>query len=309
MEQVRSWLTEHGLGSYADSFSELGYDDLGLLPELDEAELEELVALTEMKRGHAVKMKKRLAEICGGSSGNDGGETNELVIQEELATKLVAKLSAKLSVTLDRHEERIHALEEVLSVSAAAAPAPMRRAGMAASTDSAAKPRAAAAAAKGLERGFLASSAAAPTPAPAPAPPTPTPSGREATAVASPAPPPAAATVPAAASSAKVAAPKAPAVPLDEELAIDTPDEFQCVITKEMFREPVITSDGHTYERSAIRQWLESHDTSPRTGNVLPDRVLRPNHVLRSQIVEFRERHGLAALPVWEVRFSSLPSY
>ena len=224
MEQVRSWLTEHGLGSYADSFSELGYDDLGLLPELDEAELEELVALTEMKRGHAVKLKKRLAEICGGSSGNDGGETNELVIQEELATKLVAKLSAKLSVTLDRHEERIHALEEVLSVSAAAAPAPMRRAGMAASTESAAKPRAAAAAAKGLERGFLASSAAAPTPAPAPAPPTPTPSGREATAVASPAPPPAAATVPAAASSAKVAAPKAPAVPLDEELAIDTPD-------------------------------------------------------------------------------------
>ena len=76
--------------------------------------------------------------------------------------------------------------------------------------------------------------------------------------------------------------------------------QFQCVITKEMFREPVITSDGHTYERSAIKQWLESHDTSPRTGNVLPDRVLRPNHVLRSQIVEFRERHGLAALPVWE---------
>jgi hypothetical protein len=89
-------------------------------------------------------------------------------------------------------------------------------------------------------------------------------------------------------------------VPLDEEIKIDTPDEFQCVITKEMFREPVITSDGHTYERSAIKQWLEAHDTSPRTGNVLPDRVLRPNHVLRSQIVEFRERHGLAPLPVWE---------
>ena len=43
----------------------------------------------------------------------------------------------------------------------------------------------------------------------------------------------------------------------------------------------------------------------PRTGTnakpkPLPDRVLRPNHVLRSQIVEFRERHGLPALPGWE---------
>ena len=28
--------------------------------------------------------------------------------------------------------------------------------------------------------------------------------------------------------------------------------------------------------------------------------MLRPNHVLRSQIVEFRERHGLPALPGWE---------
>eukprot|EP01048_Picozoa_sp_COSAG05_P026872 COSAG05_NODE_7556_length_797_cov_0.988539_2_plen_113_part_00 len=40
--------------------------------------------------------------------------------------------------------------------------------------------------------------------------------------------------------------------PLDEELQIDIPDEFQCVITKELFRHPVITSDGHTYEHSAV---------------------------------------------------------
>eukprot|EP01048_Picozoa_sp_COSAG05_P026871 COSAG05_NODE_7556_length_797_cov_0.988539_1_plen_121_part_10 len=49
-----------------------------------------------------------------------------------------------------------------------------------------------------------------------------------------------------------------------------------------------------------IKQWLENHNTSPRTGNELPDKILRPNHVLRAQIVEFRERKGLPALPPWE---------
>jgi hypothetical protein len=44
-------------------------------------------------------------------------------------------------------------------------------------------------------------------------------------------------------------------------------DEFLCPIMYQLFRDPVIAYDGHTYERSAIENWLEDHQTSPRTGN------------------------------------------
>ena len=34
--------------------------------------------------------------------------------------------------------------------------------------------------------------------------------------------------------------------------------------------EPVSTVDGHTYDRKAIEEWLERHDTSPVTGALEP---------------------------------------
>lgn len=43
-------------------------------------------------------------------------------------------------------------------------------------------------------------------------------------------------------------------------------DEFMCPITYELMREPVVASDGHTYEKSAIEKWLKSHQISPRNG-------------------------------------------
>lgn len=76
------------------------------------------------------------------------------------------------------------------------------------------------------------------------------------------------------------------------------PPEFVDCITHSLMQDPVITADGHSYERSAIEDWLRLHDTSPKTGEVLPpppggkgvDKTLRPNHILRCQIIEFRER-------------------
>ena len=47
--------------------------------------------------------------------------------------------------------------------------------------------------------------------------------------------------------------------------------------------------DGHTYERSAIEQWLESHSISPATGLELDSKQLIPNHSLRSLIRELHE--------------------
>ena len=48
--------------------------------------------------------------------------------------------------------------------------------------------------------------------------------------------------------------------------------------------------DGHTYERSAIEQWLETHNTSPATGLELDSKQLIPNHSLRSLIREVHEQ-------------------
>lgn len=76
------------------------------------------------------------------------------------------------------------------------------------------------------------------------------------------------------------------------------PAEFVDCITQEIMEDPVITADGHSYERNAIEKWLKHHDTSPKTGEVLPpppgssgvDKTLRPNHILRGQIIEYKER-------------------
>ncbi|KAH7428593.1 hypothetical protein KP509_09G007800 [Ceratopteris richardii] len=71
------------------------------------------------------------------------------------------------------------------------------------------------------------------------------------------------------------------------------PPEFVDCITQEIMRDPVITADGHSYERTAIEKWL-----NPKTGEVLPpppggvgvDKTLRPNHILRGQIIEYNEK-------------------
>ena len=54
--------------------------------------------------------------------------------------------------------------------------------------------------------------------------------------------------------------------------------------------DPVIAWDGHTYERTPIARWLAEHSTSPMTGETLPDFTLRPNHSMRSQIINYGEK-------------------
>eukprot|EP00041_Stephanoeca_diplocostata_P032807 m.1062294 g.1062294 ORF g.1062294 m.1062294 type:complete len:890 (-) comp24214_c0_seq1:1361-4030(-) len=69
--------------------------------------------------------------------------------------------------------------------------------------------------------------------------------------------------------------------------ATDCPQSFKCPITQEVMRNPVCTCDGHTFERSAIEQWLIKKDTSPLTGLSLESRTLVPNVALRNAIEEF----------------------
>lgn len=48
--------------------------------------------------------------------------------------------------------------------------------------------------------------------------------------------------------------------------SISAPRDLICPITQELFVVPVIASDGHTYEKSAIRTWFESQKNS--TGSI-----------------------------------------
>lgn len=68
------------------------------------------------------------------------------------------------------------------------------------------------------------------------------------------------------------------------------PDEFLCPITHEMMDDPVVASDGHTYEREAIKMWFKKRLTSPKSGSALESSVVFPNHLLRRQIAEYKER-------------------
>ena len=58
--------------------------------------------------------------------------------------------------------------------------------------------------------------------------------------------------------------------------------EFYCPITQEIMEDPVLASDGHTYEREAIETWHQINNTSPITR--LRNTALIPNRALKSVI-------------------------
>jgi len=51
--------------------------------------------------------------------------------------------------------------------------------------------------------------------------------------------------------------------------------------------DPVVLTDGHTYERRHIEQWLQCNDTSPVSGAKLAQTMVFPNHALRNAIEEY----------------------
>jgi len=58
-------------------------------------------------------------------------------------------------------------------------------------------------------------------------------------------------------------------------------DAYVCPITADIMTDPVCTSDGFTYERRAITEWLRTKDTSPSTGAKLESKRLIPNITVR----------------------------
>ena len=67
---------------------------------------------------------------------------------------------------------------------------------------------------------------------------------------------------------------------------------FICPITQDIMKDPVICSDGYTYERAAISQWMSTKNTSPLTNQPFQHNNLTSNHMLRSSIQEWQQKTG-----------------
>jgi tRNA A-37 threonylcarbamoyl transferase component Bud32 len=70
------------------------------------------------------------------------------------------------------------------------------------------------------------------------------------------------------------------------------PDGFICPITQDIMKDPVMLLDGHSYERTAIEDWLKRSARSPLTNELLKDpSILLDNYALKSSIESFLKSH------------------
>ncbi|XP_015789991.1 WD repeat, SAM and U-box domain-containing protein 1 isoform X2 [Tetranychus urticae] len=70
---------------------------------------------------------------------------------------------------------------------------------------------------------------------------------------------------------------------------ISMPDELFCPITHEFMKDPVVASDGYTYERQAITEWMENgNNTSPMTNEPFEDNRLVSNLTLKLLVKRYQ---------------------
>lgn len=62
------------------------------------------------------------------------------------------------------------------------------------------------------------------------------------------------------------------------------PADWFCPITGDVMHDPVIATDGQTYERKNFLEWIEKSDKSPITGAALESNTLVPNMALKATI-------------------------
>lgn len=63
---------------------------------------------------------------------------------------------------------------------------------------------------------------------------------------------------------------------------------FRCPISLQFMQDPVVTEEGHSYERWAIEKWNTTSDNSPYTGLVMRSKELRSNFSLKMAVEEFK---------------------
>lgn len=81
---------------------------------------------------------------------------------------------------------------------------------------------------------------------------------------------------------------------------------FYCPITGDIMVDPVETSSGHTFERSAIEKWLEEgKDRCPLTNIPLKISLLRSNKTLRESIEEWKDRNTMIMIASMKLKIQS----
>ncbi|EOA18919.1 hypothetical protein CARUB_v10007551mg [Capsella rubella] len=79
----------------------------------------------------------------------------------------------------------------------------------------------------------------------------------------------------------------------ETEKEITIPPEFQCPISIDLMKDPVIISTGITYDRESIETWISSgNKTCPVTNTVLTTFDQTPNHTIRKMIQSWCVEEG-----------------
>ena len=65
----------------------------------------------------------------------------------------------------------------------------------------------------------------------------------------------------------------------------------------DLMADPVVASDGITYDRESIELWMKTHDVSPLTNQPFAHKFLSPNMTVRKLIATWCEQNGLPVPP------------
>ena len=78
----------------------------------------------------------------------------------------------------------------------------------------------------------------------------------------------------------------------EEKFREKIPQDFYCPITQMLFVDPVVATDGNTYERQAIEIWLKNNSKSPLTNLKLESKNLTSNTILKKIMNDFIEKNS-----------------
>jgi len=84
---------------------------------------------------------------------------------------------------------------------------------------------------------------------------------------------------------------------LDNSVSI--PDHLLCPITKDIFKNPVTTKYGHTYEKAQIEEWVNRNHNDPLTKQPLTLQDLFPNIAIRKACEEFKQKQAQTTVDWW----------
>ncbi len=62
---------------------------------------------------------------------------------------------------------------------------------------------------------------------------------------------------------------------------------MMCPVRQEIMTDPVVLSNGITYEREVAEKWLKDHDTSPLYHEALKSKEIYANIALRKGIAKY----------------------